>query len=154
MLKKTTFRLFVWLTSSLVLMLSGCSDDIETSNSIDCEATPSNCTELKSPSAAIFINTDIIMVENLYSITFRSTKPIVSAELNALNMNMGIIPIVFNESTGIITPEVKRDSYERTANLYFGMCAEPRMEWLLILKFADESVETVPISSYWNRQSI
>ena len=149
MLKKTSFWLFVCFSSSLLFFITGCTDVEPIQKKVDCQSPQHVCINLNSQHVQVSIDAEFIMVESMQTITFKSSIPMSKAQLIAVNMNMGTVPLYLNPIKGT---EPSLDLYEYKAPLYLGMCAKEEMNWDLVITLSDGTVETIPVSSYWNRK--
>lgn len=134
---------FIKLITILIVSITvwGCS---ETPLQQEFDCSKDECIELNKNNYSVKFNSAKLLVEQAYKISFTSPQPLSSAELHPLNMSMSYIPLVLKQ--------VKHQEgfYSYTADVFFGLCSEPKMTWALRLK--SESRETIEfkITTHWN----
>lgn len=142
--KKPSRATQYFIISTFLLALTGCSPK-KNNKAIDCEIDPNQCLTVSTPNTEIRLNTRAVIVEQNYEMTLSSKLPIKNVKLEGVNMSMGIIPIVIEPSAKVIGG----GRYLYRANMFLGMCSEPKMQWMIKVTYNNEQVESAIFDSYW-----
>lgn len=139
MLKKQSY-IFQYVSLFLsVIVLVACSGAKEESIK-DCKNEPKGCLTFTNEQVKIEFNTDLLLVENFYSMKVTSKLDITRAYLKGVNMDMGILEI----------PLTKHSTDSYLAQILLGMCSEPVMKWKLHFEIGNAEPSSVELTSYWS----
>ena len=143
-------------TAVFLLVLTGCTEKRE-QPIIDCKIDVHQCLQLATKQTQITINTRAVIVEQNYKITLNSMQAIDSVFLRGENMNMGRIPIILSANND--APPAKIESHNSTqlktkswtyqADMFLGMCAEPKMQWSINIQYKNGQTEQALFDAYW-----
>ncbi len=140
--KKQTRATQYFITTTILLALMGCSPK-KNEPVINCEIDANQCLTLSTENSEILINTSVVVVEQNYQLRVSSNREIESIELKGINMNMGIIPIFLQQESS------SEDKYKYKADMFLGMCSEPKMQWAATITFKNGDTESTIFNSYW-----
>lgn len=140
--KKTSRATQYFIITPFLLALAACSPQPK-KQAIDCKVDAHQCLQLRTENSQIEINTRAVIVEQNYKMTLTSKLAIDSIKLEGINMSMGIIPVIAElvaESDG---------NFIYQAEMFLGMCSEPKMQWLVTITYANGKTESTVFDSYW-----
>ncbi|NVK24855.1 MAG: hypothetical protein HWE10_07995 [Gammaproteobacteria bacterium] len=107
-----------------------------------CKTTDEHCLILKQSTIEIMINTDEVLVENLYQFVIKSEENITKLAIEGISMNMGVLPIQLQKSD--------TDEFQYSGRFILGICSQPDMQWQFIAKLSNSETIRIPFNSKWH----
>lgn len=150
MLKKQSVIFQTLTIIGFSYILSACSPVENSSKDIQINrcVQQNDCLELRTKNSTLFFKTKHLYVEQLIPLSILTKKPLASLYLDAKNMNMGRIPIIFDKTKS------NTNRLETHTEVFLGMCSEPIMLWDVVITFEDGTTETTNVKSYWNQTAV
>lgn len=142
MIKKPTLLQILLFTSVLVLSVKGCKPLDNSANEENCYSQGTQCLQLIFTDSRAVFDHSFLKAEQITKVDIVATKPIKKIWLEATNMQMGSIPIHFNEHKAL--------NYQAT--VLVGLCSEPVMDWVMYISYHDGSLDQKTVRSYWSNE--
>ena len=142
MIKKPTLLQILLFTSVLVFFVKGCKPFDNPAIEDACHSQGTQCLQLIFTDSRAVFDHSFLKAEQITKMEIVATKPIEKIWLEATNMQMGSIPIHFEEHKAL--------NYQAT--LLVGLCSEPVMEWVMYIRYQDRSLDQQTVRSYWSSE--
>lgn len=125
--------------SAILLLLISCSKIKH-----DVNQCRTDCIEFNNQHVKVKLNTNLVLVEQVYKMLIHSKNPISQANLSGINMNMGRLPLTLK------LLEKTDDGYFYETSVILGICSEPEMQWQLTI-LTNQSTSNFNFTSYWHK---
>lgn len=86
-----------------------------------------NCIKWQQDSITVQTNVKQIIVEQAIELSITSAEPVVSAKLEGISMDMGIIPLH-------LKAQQDENKFKYNGQIWLGICSQPNMNWLLTVE--------------------
>jgi hypothetical protein len=141
MIKKTATIIQLIASVFIINLISACSAE-QAANQPTCDQL---CITMQNPQLKITLNTDVILVEQLYQMNINATQPIASMYIEGSNMNMGTLPLIYK------LIENNKGNFVYQSSFMLGLCSQPEMTWILKVEMANDKTAEFNFVSYWQK---
>jgi len=122
----------------IITLIGGCSgEEITRLNTCD-----EHCLTMENDNLRVIVNTQYILVEQAYQLSITSDQKISSIYITGVNMNMGKLPLIAQET------KYENGQYYYRAPFLLGLCSEPDMLWMLTIE-SEQTTSRFEFTSYW-----